>query len=139
MRIMNKRVFIFGVLAIAMVLAGCQPSIDTAKSDFCDDLGTFALAVGAYRSLGPTSSVDDFQSAQEDVDTAWNDVQSSAQTLQNVQIDSLQSAYSDLQKDVSNISGDTSIADAVPQIRQDALATLGESVKILTTTCSYGQ
>ncbi len=136
---MDKRIFLFGVLVIVLLLAGCQPSLDDAKSDFCDDLGTFAKSVGEFHSLTPASSVDDVQDAQKDVDDAWNDLQSSAQTLQSVQIDSLQSAYSDLQKDVSNISGDTSVTGALAQIQQDALATLHEAVQISITTCTYGQ
>ncbi len=136
---MYKRIILFGVLVLALLLTGCQPSLDTAKSDFCDDLGTFGKLVGEYRSISPSSSVDDVQNAQKDIDNAWNDLQSSAQTLQSVQIDSLQSAYSDLQKDVSNISGDTSVAGALAQIQQDALATLQETIQISITTCSYGQ
>ena len=133
---MDKKVFLFGVLIIALLLAGCQPSLDTATSDFCNDLGKFAQSVGEYRSLGPTSSVDDFQDAQKDVDKAFKNLQSASQTLKSVQTDSLQSAYSDLQKDVSNISGDTNITDAVTQVHQDALAVLQEANQILTTTCS---
>lgn len=136
---MKKIILLCTIFVLSLVLAACQPSIDQAKSDFCDDLGTFAQSVGEYRSLGPNSSVDDFQDAQKDVEKAWNDLQSAAQTLGSVQTDSLQDAYSDLQKDVSNISGDTSIADALPQVHQDALATLQEANQILTTTCRYGQ
>ena len=136
---MKKIILLCTIFVLSLVLAACQPSVDQAKADFCDDLGTFAQSVGEYRSLGPNSSVDDFQDAQKDVEKAWNDLQSSAQTLGSVQTDSLQNAYSDLQKDVSNISGDTNIADALTQVQQDALATLQEANQILTTTCSYGQ
>ncbi len=136
---MNKRILISTIFIVSLLLAGCQESIDDAKADFCTDLGTFAQALAEFRAIDATSTTDDLNNAVSDVENAWNDLKSSASNLEDIQVDDAQGAFQTLKDDISNISGDSSLADAEVQIKQDVVAALSEVVDIFTTSCTYGQ
>jgi hypothetical protein len=120
-------------------LAACQPSIDEAKAAFCEDLGEFGVTVAQFRQINETSTKDDLQNALSEVEKTWGNLQKSAETLGEVQTDSVEDAYNDLQKSVNDIPDDATLAEAEVMVKGSALSTLEEVLQISTTTCTYGQ
>jgi hypothetical protein len=137
--IVKKVILLSVIFVLPLLLAACQPSVDEAKADFCEDLGEFGIALAQYRQINETSTKDDLQKAQSDVEKTWADLQKSAETLGEVQTDSVEDAYGDLQKGVNDIPDDATLGDAELMVKQGVLSTLEEVLRISTTTCTYGQ
>jgi hypothetical protein len=95
--------------------------------------------VAGFRRINENSTKDEARQALSDVENTWANLQKSASTLEGVQIDSIEGAYNDLEKSVNDIPGDAALADAESMVKQSALSTLEEVLKISTTTCAYGQ
>jgi hypothetical protein len=125
---------------LLLLLAGCgQPSVDQAKANFCQDLGEFGTAVVNLRQIDSSSTKQELQDAANAAQQAWGDLKSSAGTLQNVQVDGVESAINDLQKSVDDIPDDATLEQSLVAVRGAALATMAEVVKITNTVCSYAQ
>ncbi len=78
--------WIFGAVAVlsallAVAFVGCGDDDETpqeAESQVCTDLGELATAIEGVQDLTADSTVDEAQSAVEAVQSAWDDVKSSA-------------------------------------------------------------
>jgi len=135
---MKNILFLSLTVVLLLSLAGCgQPSVDQAKADFCQDLGEFGTAVASLRQLDGSSTKQDLQDATNAVDKAWGDLKSSAGTLQNVQVDGVESAVNDLQKSVNDIPDDATLDQGLVGVRGATVNTLAETLQIATTTCTY--
>ena len=67
-----KKVFLLSVIiGLALLVAACQPTVDEAKANFCEDLGEFGVAVAQFRQINETSTKDDLQNAQSEVAKTW--------------------------------------------------------------------
>ena len=136
---MKRVILLSAVLVISLLLAACQPSVDEAKADFCEDLGEFGVAVAQFRGINENSTKDEARQALSDVEKTWSNLKSSAATLGEVKVDSIEGAYNDLEKSVNDIPDDATLADAEGMVKQNVLSTLQEVLQISTTTCTYGQ
>ena len=136
---MKKIIIFVTIFVLSLLLAACQPSVDQAKADFCEDLGAFAQAQVALRSINATSTKDELNQALSNLEQSWNNLRDSAATLGEVQVDGIQESFETLKRDISNIPDDATLVDAELMIKQDLLNTLAETQQILTTTCTYGQ
>ena len=137
---MKNILYLSLTVVLLLSLAGCgQPSVDQAKANFCQDLGEFGTAVVGLRQINPTSTKQELQDATNAVQNAWGDLKSSAETLQNVQVDGVEAAVNDLQKSVDDIPDDATLADGLVAVQQAALATAAEVVRTTNTVCSYPQ
>ena len=135
---MKNILFLSLTVVLLLSLAGCgQPSVDQAKADFCQDLGEFGTAAASLRQLDGSSTKQDLQDATNAVDKAWGELKSSAGTLQNVQVDGVESAVNDLQKSVNDIPDDATLDQGLAGVRGAAVNTLAETLQIATTTCTY--
>ena len=136
---MKKITLLSAIFVLSLLVAACQPSVDEAKADFCSDLGEFGQALVGFRQLNPASTKDDLNKAESDVQKAWDNLQSSASTLKDVQTSSVQDAFETLKKDIGDIPDDTTLADTELMIKDDVVSTMGETLQIFSTTCTYGQ
>jgi hypothetical protein len=108
---MKNILYLSLTIVLLLSLAGCgQPSVDQAKANFCQDLGEFGTAVVNLRQIDSSSTKQELQDAANAAQKAWGDLKSSAGTLQNVQVDGVESAINDLQKSVDDIPDDATAA-----------------------------
>jgi len=136
---MRKLTLLGLVILLLPVLAGCGTTVDSAKADFCDDLGAFSESLGGLRDIGIGSTKDDLQGALKDAENAWGDVKDSAGKLEDVQLDAVENAFDDLKDAIKNIPDDATLADALTAVKDAALATLSQIVQITTTTCGSSE
>ncbi len=135
-----KKMLMLSLMALLLLpLAGCGPSVDDAKADFCDDLGAFGQSLMGLREIGVGSTKDDLQDATKDAQKAWDNLKDSASKLENVQVDGVQDAFSDLQDSINDIPDDATLAEGLVDIKGATVSTLSEILQIATTTCSYPQ
>jgi hypothetical protein len=134
-----KNILFLSLTAVLLLsLAGCgQPSVDQAKANFCQDLGEFGTAVAGLRQLDGASTKQDLQDATNSVQKAWGDLQKSAGTLKDVQVDGVQDAVNDMQQSVNDIPDDATLEAGLADVRGAVVNTLAEVHQIASTTCSY--
>ena len=132
---MRKSTLLGLVILLLPLLAGCGTTVDSAKADFCSDLDAFSQSVGGLRDLHAGSTKEDLQGAIGDADQAWQDLKDSASKLEDVQLDALEAAYGDLKASIRDIPDDATLAEALANVKDAAVAMLGEIVQITTITC----
>jgi hypothetical protein len=123
-----KNILFLSLTAVLLLsLAGCgQPSVDQAKANFCQDLGEFGTAVAGLRQLDGASTKQDLQDATNSVQKAWGDLQKSAGTLKDVQVDGVQDAVNDMQQSVNDIPDDATLEAGLADVRGAVVNTLAE-------------
>jgi hypothetical protein len=118
---MALRKSFFLIAVFMLLLAGCgQPiSVEEAEAQFCDDLLEFKAAVNSLKALGPDATVEETEAAMELVDDAWDDVRSSAYTVEDAQYIALDEAYEDLDDALRDIEGETTLGEAAASIQDE--------------------
>jgi len=112
--------FVSAVLILACAAAGCvQPSQEEAQAQLCQDLGKLGVALQGMQGLNATSSVGDIRDARDQVQSAMEDVRSSADQVTNVRVDDLNAAYDDLDRAVQGVPDDASVPEALQTIRPE--------------------
>jgi hypothetical protein len=120
-----------------VALAGCQPTVDEAKADFCKDLGEFAVAVQALRQIDETSPKQELDDAVDVARKALDELRGSAETLAEVQTDEIESAVNDLQSYSDSIPGDDTVGEAAADVKAATADTMAYALDIATTVCTY--
>ena len=133
---MKKGVLVIVSVLLLLALAGCI-SVDRAKTDYCQDLGSFGRAVANMRHIDANSTVEELQDAQQDVAEAWDDLSRSAGRLADAQYRELEQAQKDLEKTISDIPDEATLAEAQVALRLATLETMARYVDIASTTCAY--
>ncbi len=114
------------VAIVAVVSIACdddEPSEAEAVAQLCADLTTLQAADAAFDDLGPGSTINEIQEANADYNDALDDVVSSAKDVATARIQPIEAAYDSLDKAISDISGDTTIPEALASI-SDELASV---------------
>ena len=116
----------------ALLLAACGPTVDEAKSQFCNDLDELDAAVNSLRDV---DSLDDIKQAGEDIRDAWDQVVKSAEKLDDVQLDATKEAYDAMLGAIEEAPDSGSLSGALEAVT-GAVTTFATSFKeIHTTTC----
>jgi hypothetical protein len=113
-----KWILVLGAAVLLLCAAGCtQPSPEEAEAQLCADLGELDTALQELESLDETATVGEVRAAEENVTSAWNNVRSSAQTLEEVNTDQLEAAYTELDGAVQGLPDDITVAEAKTQLQ----------------------
>jgi hypothetical protein len=80
---------------------------------FCQSGVAMTAAVASLEAIGADSTTDELQTAVDGVSQAASDMRNEARNLLESQVDSLRSAFGDLQGYVGSVDEDASIEDAV--------------------------
>ena len=129
------------LVVASLAFAACggddDPSPDEAQAELCSNLEELQTEVTALSELGLNSTVADIEDAFESIQGAFEEVVSSAEEVAGAETEQLSDALDSLESAVSDIGGDTPIADALAAI-QDSLSSLGSAWQELftTTDCS---
>jgi len=135
-----KKLLLFGLIALLLpLLAGCGTTVDSAKADFCDDLGAFGQSLAGLRDLHAGSTKEDLRDAIGAAEQAWEDVKDSGSKLEDVQLDAVEDAFGDLKNAIQDIPDDATLAEALADVKGAAVTMLSEILQITTTTCSSSE
>ncbi len=135
-----KKIILTGILMFLLsILVACAPSIDTAKANYCQDLGDFGKAVVNLRQIDDTSTVDELKAAEKEVAKTWDDLAKSVGNLNDSQFKELEQAFKELDKTVNSVPDDATLAEVQAGIRLATLETMAQYADIAATTCVYGQ
>ena len=100
------------------LFATSQPA---AAKDYCNDLDDLQASITSLTSLDPaTATADEFETDVDAVRNSWTDVKGSAQSLSDVNMDSLDDAWDDFSQTVGSLGGNASVSDAEQAISESA-------------------
>ena len=129
---MKASVLLSILILSALLLAACGPTVDEAKTQFCNDLDELDAAVNSLRDV---DSLDDIEQAGEDIRDAWDQVVKSAEKLDDVQLDATKEAYDAMLGAIEEAPDSGSLSGALEAVT-GAVTTFATSFKeIHTTTC----
>jgi hypothetical protein len=115
---------------------GLRQRTEDSTAAFCQSLQELAVAEANVRSIDVNTSVDQAKQYGQELQTAWNNMVSARQNLAVDKFDELQNAYNELRSTIDGLSGEQSVAQALPTIRT-ALTTFEANLnEIRTTVCS---
>ncbi|RXE56756.1 hypothetical protein ABH15_00850 [Methanoculleus taiwanensis] len=110
--------FVAGILILGCAVAGCvQPAQERAEAELCRDLEALGVALQNLQSVNATSSVGDIRDAQGEVQSARENVRSSAGRLADIRVNELTAAYEELSQVVQNIPNSANVVEIVQTIR----------------------
>jgi hypothetical protein len=131
------------VAAASLVLLGAcddEPTQEAAEEAFCDDAGVFLASLGALRDVDSDTSVEDFDTAREDVRVSYENLVASAQELRDVRLDDLEQANDDLRNAIDDIDDDASLQEALDSIDDEAEEVSLQLSQVLNdVNCGSGQ
>jgi len=96
-----------------------EPSKTEAASSLCSSLQGLESSLKTVTSIdASTTTQSELQSDVNAVKTAWDQVQSDAQAVQNASTGSLDSAWNSFESAVKDIPNASSVSDAVTSVQQ---------------------
>lgn len=110
-------VLLIGLLITAVATAGCGSTTpEHARAQFVTDLQNLQVALQGM--LNPTiyTSVDNFNTAWKDVESAYNKVVKSAKSVKNANVANLKSAFDQVKKAIGNIGSSQSLQQKAVEI-----------------------
>jgi ABC-type transporter lipoprotein component MlaA len=96
---------------------------------------TYGEAVQELQNVNARTTVEELQSARDDVADAWDAVRDAAVDLREARIRSDENAWENSQEAINDISGDATLGEAAATIRGQAVILATEIDKITNITC----
>lgn len=109
------------------LLASCttqkpQANVQDKKAELCTNLARLNTSIATLRSLSPSSTVGDFRKAEDGVRTAYNNVKTSAQAVQEAKTAQLDQAYANLDKSMRSVPNNATLQQAAQSITPQVTA-----------------
>jgi hypothetical protein len=104
---------------LPLLLAACgggTPSVSDAEATLCGAIDDFGSSLTAYSQLTADSTVDELQTAREEVVSSYEAMQTAASTVQEARVADVEAAYADLQSTVDGVAGRDTLGEAATQI-----------------------
>jgi hypothetical protein len=126
-------------LALVMLIAfvGRGPAISRAEANYCADLADYGKAVVDLRAIDQNSTVEEAQDALKAIQASWGDLRQSGQALRDARLDVVESSFNELEKTISSISDDATLAQAQVQIYRAALEGAAQTLEAQRLVCTY--
>ena len=118
---MKLATFLMAVLAL-MTLTACRDSDAELQADACTELNNLQASLAALAALGPTSTVDQYQDAVEEVHESAQDAARAVRRVEEERADELRDAEKDLDEAVDDVDDDEAIAAGLAQIQPQIAA-----------------
>lgn len=131
---MSRRVWIIILVVVVLIAAAIgigiwatQDDDDETKSEavsaLCTSLQTLDSSVQTLLALdSSTASKSDYETDITAVDTAWDQVKSDAQDVQDAPTGDLDTAWDDFTSTVQDVPDDASVSDALNDIKESGQA-----------------
>ena len=134
---MNRRIIISILLLLLsmFVVTGCSKSLEEAQVDFCQALAAYGEAVHELQNVNASTTVEELQSARNDVADALQDVKEAAGDLREARLRASEGAWENTQDAIKDISGDATLGEAAATIRGQAVILATEIDKITNISC----
>jgi hypothetical protein len=87
-----------------------------AESEVCADLNTLESALSGVTGLAPSSTVDQAEDVQNEVEEAFDDVRSSVEDLNESRVDALETAHDAFRATIDDLDGDQTLSQAAATI-----------------------
>lgn len=133
---MKSKIRISILLLSILVVTGCvSQSLEEAQVDFCQALVAYGEAVQELQNVNASTSVDELQSARDDVADALEDVKGTAGDLREARLRTAEDAWENAQEAIKDISGDATLGEAAATIRGQAVILATEIDRITSVSC----
>ena len=132
---MNKKIGFVILTVVLLLLVGCGPSVDQAKTQFCSDWNALGTAIQNAKGLNENSTVEEAKAAQDEIAKAFDKAKSSAAQLQDVQLEATETALNAVTQTIDSIPEEATLgqAGAAIQVSVNAFETAYTAVN--TTVC----
>jgi hypothetical protein len=109
--------------ALLLIAAGCgSPSVPEATEAFCQSLVAYGESLTALKNLSPTTTVGEAKDAQKVEQDARKAVEKAARNLREAKLDSIDQAWTALDKTVRQISNQDTLGEVAGQIESVLVA-----------------
>ena len=126
-----------GALLMLFALVGCvQQSLGEAQVEFCLALDDYRDAVAELDDINPNTTIDELNQARENVAQSREELLDSAASLRQARLRYTEDAFENLEKELSDISGDATLGEAANTARIEIAALLTEIDRIYNISCS---
>jgi hypothetical protein len=132
---MKSRIVISLLLLSMLVVTGCSKSLEEAQVDFCQALAAYGEAVRELQNVDASTTVEELQSASDDVADAREDVKDAAGDLREARLRAAEDAWENTQEAIDDISDDATLAAAAATVRGQAIVLATEIDKITSVSC----
>jgi hypothetical protein len=132
---MKTRVVILVLLLSILVATGCSKSLEEAQVDFCQALGAYGTAVRELQNVNAGTTVEELQTARDDVVAAQDDVMDAAGDLREARLRATEDAWQNTQETIDDISGDATLGQAAATVRGQAVILATEIERISNISC----
>ena len=133
---MKSRITISILLLSMFVVTGCiSKSLEEAQVDFCQALVTYGEAARELQNVDASTTVEELQSARDDVSEARDAVGDAAGDLSEARIRSAENAWENTQEAIDDISGDATLGQAAATVRGQAVILVTEIERISNISC----
>ena len=132
---MKSRIVISLLLLLMLVDTGCSKSLEEAQVDFCQALAAYGEAVRELQNVNASTTVEELQSARDDVADARQDVTDAAGDLREARLRAAEDAWENTQEAIDDISDDATLAAAAATVRGQAIVLATEIDKITSVSC----
>jgi hypothetical protein len=135
---MMKSTVVLANLIVAVLLAGCAPSLSDAKQQFCDDLAAVGQAIQKARGINADSTLEEVKETRQELEEAMANVRESLGVLKEVQFDEAENAFGELIDTIQDIPDEANMKEAAETIR-DAVDKFDTAYKTINITICVGQ
>ena len=132
---MKSRITISLLLLSILVVTGCSKSLEEAQVDFCQALVAYGEAVHELQNVNASTTVEELQSARDDVADAREALGGAAVDLREARIRSAENAWENTQEAINDISGDATLGQAAATVRGQAAILVTEIERISNISC----
>lgn len=134
---MNMKTLVVVVIAAALfALAGCTPQTpEDAMAKFCTSVQSFDTAVQQLQQITPETTVGDAKAARATAADAWQQVTRSAEKLADARVESIQEAWTTLERTVDSISKGDTLAEAAAGVVASATQVRAAVAQVGSVSC----
>lgn len=104
------------LLALALVACGEEQTSEEARQQLVTDLDAFKATITNMEGVSATTTVDELKAKRDEAQAAWDKVVESAANVKEAEIGQVQTAWDDLAASIDDLSGDTTLAQALPAL-----------------------
>ena len=133
---MKQRKIIVVMLLLLCALPGCiQQSVGEAQVDFCQALDGYGDVVAELRDINANTTVDELNQARENVAKSRDELLNSAAELRKARLRYTEDAFANLEEELADIPGDTTVGEAANRARIEIAVLLTEIDRVYNISC----